>query len=256
MPANDERLRKLLTDVRQGDVSTDQALEQLRYLPYEDLDFARIDHHRVLRQGLPEVVFGQGKTIEQVAAIVERLASRTDRILVTRVGKDYYDVVREVLPEAVYNPVARTISMNRVPEPLLDGILLVTGGTADMPVAEEVAVTAELMGHSVARIHDVGVSGIHRILEVIPRLREANVIVAVAGMEGALPSVVGGLVDTPIIAVPTSVGYGASFQGLAPLLTMLNSCAPGIAVVNIDNGFGAGYMAATINNLAWRSRDS
>ena len=241
-----------MNQVQSGELSPTDALEQLRYLPYEDLDFAKVDHHRSLRQALPEVVYGQGKTVEQVAAIVERQAARSDRLLVTRVSREYYESVRDILPEAEYHTVARAITVNRAaPEPLREGILVLTGGTADLPVAEEAAVTAQLMGHSVATIHDVGVAGIHRILDFLPQIRLANVLVAVAGMEGALPSVIGGLVDLPVIAVPTSVGYGASFGGIAPLLTMMNSCAAGIAVVNIDNGFGAGYLAALINDLAW-----
>ena len=253
MAVHDEKVLKLLAQVQEGGLTPAQALESLRYLPYEDLDFARIDHHRVFRQGLPEVVYGQGKTIPQVVAIVERLLEHADRVLVTRVEQDCYDAVVASAPDAAYSEVAKAITVERgdrvAPKA---GILLVTGGTADMPVAEEVAVTARLMGHGVDRIHDIGIAGLHRVLDVMPQLRQANVIVAVAGMEGALPSVIGGLVETPIIAVPTSVGYGASFQGIAPLLTMLNSCAPGVAVVNIDNGFGAGYLAAQINDLAGR----
>ncbi len=253
MAAHDDKVLKLLAQVQEGGLTPAQALESLRYLPYEDLDFARIDHHRGFRQGLPEVVYGQGKTIPQVVAIVERLLEHADRVLVTRVERDCYDAVVAVAPDAAYSEVAKAITVERgdrvAPKA---GILLVTGGTADMPVAEEVAVTARLMGHGVDRIHDVGIAGLHRVLDVMPQLRQANVIVAIAGMEGALPSVIGGLVETPIIAVPTSVGYGASFQGIAPLLTMLNSCAPGVAVVNIDNGFGAGYLAAQINDLAGR----
>ncbi len=256
MAANDHRVLRMLAQVQEGVLSPSDALEQLRYLPYEDLGFAKIDHHRGFRQGLPEVVFGMGKSVEQVVTIVERLAARSDRVLVTRVGEDCFAAVKAVVPDARYHPVARAITVcgSEAPSSGKEGIVLVTAGTADMPVAEEAAVTAELMGHAVARIEDVGIAGIHRLLDVIPAMRRANVIVVVAGMEGALPSVVGGLVDVPIVAVPTSVGYGASFQGLAPLLTMLNSCAPGVSVVNIDNGFGAGYLAALINDLAWKDR--
>ncbi len=252
MAANDLRLQQLLVAVNRGTVSPEAALEQLRDLPYENLGFARIDHHRALRHSLPEVVYGRGKTVEQVVAIVQRIADRSDRCLVTQVPDQYYQAVRAVLPDAVYHPVARAITYCRQPEPLLPGVVLLTGGTADLPVAEEAAVTAELMGHAVVSHCDVGVAGIHRVLDLLPDLRSANVIIAVAGMEGALPSVVGGLVDVPVVALPTSVGYGANLGGMTPLLAMLNSCAPGLAVVNIDNGFGAGYYAALINGLAHR----
>ena len=245
-----ERLIKLLSDVRAGTASVEEALASLRTLPYEDLGFAKVDHHRALRQGFPEVIFGQGKTPEQVTAIAERLAARADRLLVTRVDADCFEAVRERLPDAQYNVVARAITLNRSNSSIpLPGMVLICGGTADLPVAEEAAVTAELMDSAVDRIYDVGVAGIHRLLDCLPRLHEARVVVVVAGMEGALPSVVGGLVSAPVIAVPTSVGYGASFGGLAPLLAMLNSCSAGVAVVNIDNGFGAGYLAALINRL-------
>ena len=255
MAAGDERLRQLLSRVRLGEVSPDEALEQLRFLPYENLGFARVDHHRGLRQGLPEVVYGQGKTVEQVTAIVERLAAHADKVLVTRVDKECYAAVKVVLPEAEYHPVAGAITLTPgVSDEMRTGIMLVTGGTADLPVAEEAVVTAQLMGHVVSKAYDVGVAGIHRLLDVLPELRAANVIVAVAGMDGALPSVVSGLVEAPVVAVPTSIGYGASFAGIAPLLSMLNSCAPGVAVVNIDNGFGAGYLAALINEMASRER--
>lgn len=255
MAPNDARMLRLLSQVKLGELTPDEALEQLRFLPYENLEFARIDHHRALRQGLPEVVYGEGKTVEQVATIVERLAARADRLLVTRVDEDCFQVVQEVVPEAQYHPLARAITLNRAALPLPhEGVLIITAGTADRPVAEEAAVTAELMGHMADRIQDVGVAGIHRLLDVIPQIRRANVLVVVAGMEGALPSVIGGLVEVPVIAVPTSVGYGASFAGIAPLLTMLNSCAAGVSVVNIDNGFGAGYLAALINDLAWKGR--
>jgi len=219
----------------------------LSSLPYEDLGFAKPDSHRALRLGFPEVIFGQGKTPEQVAAIAERLAAHSAKLLITRASPECFSTVHTKLPEAVYNSMARTIILNRKPSPGKPGVMVLSGGTADVPVAEEAAVTAELMGSQVERSYDVGVAGIHRLLDQMERLRKARVLVVVAGMEGALPSVVGGLVSVPIIAVPTSVGYGANFQGLAPLLTMLNSCAAGVSVVNIDNGFGAGYLAALIN---------
>ena len=230
-----------------GEVTVEQAVAQFCLLPYEDLGFAKPDYHRALRRGFPEVVLGQGKTAEQVVAIVERLAAHADKLLVTRVDADCFALVRERVPQAIYHPIARAITLDRVESPRRSGVMVVSGGTADLPVAEEAAITAELMGHEVDRAYDVGVAGIHRLLDQLPRLRQAKVVVAVAGMEGALPSIVSGLVAVPVIAVPTSIGYGASFGGLAPLLAMLNSCSPGVAVVNIDNGFGAGYIAALIN---------
>lgn len=243
-----ERLRQLLASVRSGEVSVDDAISQLAVLPYEDIGLAKIDHHRAVRRGFPEVVFGAGKTAEQVAAIVARLTSGADRVLVTKVDEACFDAVRQLVPDAEYHPIARVITINRTKEaPSRPGVMVLSGGTSDIPVAEEAAITAELMGSAVERSYDVGVAGVHRLLDHLPRLRAARVVVVVAGMEGALPSVVGGLVAVPVIAVPTSVGYGASFGGLAALLTMLNSCAAGVAVVNIDNGFGAGYLAALIN---------
>jgi NCAIR mutase (PurE)-related protein len=229
-------------------VSIDDALAQLANLPYEELGFAKIDHHRALRRGFPEVIFGLGKTAEQIAAIAARLASTSERVLVTKVSEECFDAVKGLVPEAEYHPQARVIIINRAKEPpSRPGIMVVSGGTSDIPIAEEAVLTAELMGNLVERAYDVGVAGVHRLLDHLPRLRQARVVVAVAGMEGALPSVVSGLVSAPVIAVPTSVGYGASFGGLAALLTMLNSCSAGVSVVNIDNGFGAGYLAALIN---------
>jgi hypothetical protein len=216
--------------------------------------FAKIDHHRALRDCLPEVVLGQGKTPEQAAEIAARLAERTDRVLVTRADRAMFDAVRAALPDATYHQTARAITLDRRSEARQPGVSVLCGGTADLPVAEEAAVTADLMGSAVERVYDVGVAGLHRLLDHLPALRDARAIVAVAGMEGALPSVVAGLVAVPVIAVPTSVGYGASFGGIAPLLSMLNSCAAGVAVVNIDNGFGAGYLAAVINRLALSER--
>ena len=243
-----ERLRQILSKVKSGEVVVDDAVAQLIDLPYEEMGFAKIDHHRELRCGFPEVVFGPGKTAEQVAAIVQQLASTSDRVLVTKVEQDCFDAVRQLVPEASYHPVARIITIDRAKEaPPRPGVMVVCGGTADIPIAEEAAVTAEIMGNVVERSYDVGVAGVHRLLSHLPKLRQAKVVVVVAGMEGALPSVVGGLVAAPVIAVPTSVGYGASFGGLTALLAMLNSCAAGVSVVNIDNGFGAGYLAALIN---------
>ncbi len=241
-----EPLKALLQAIAEGRVSPEQALEQLRLLPYESVEFARIDHHRALRKGFPEVVFCTGKTPEQVAEIVARLVPH-GRVLATRATLEQYEAVRQRVPEAVYHPEARAIRVGEFPEaPETPYGVVVSAGTADIPVAEEAALTARMMGVAVRTLYDVGVAGLHRLLEHLPMLMEARAIVVVAGMEGALPSVVGGLVPCPVIAVPTSVGYGAHFGGLAPLLTMLNTCAPGVSVVNIDNGFGAGYCLALI----------
>ena len=240
-------LHDLLVAVRAGAVGIDAAVERLRDLPYEDLGFANVDHHRALRDGFPEVVLGLGKTPAQVAAIAERIADHSGRVLVTRATPEQAAAVLQALPEARYHETARAVTLERQPAARRPGVVVVCAGTSDLPVAEEAAITAEMMGNAVERIADVGVAGIHRLLHRLPQLRAARVLVVVAGMEGALPSVVAGLVDTPVIAVPTSVGYGASFGGLAALLAMLNACAAGVAVVNIDNGFGAGYMAALMN---------
>jgi pyridinium-3,5-biscarboxylic acid mononucleotide synthase len=235
-------------------VSVDAALEELRHLPYEDIGFAKIDHHRGLRDALPEVVLGQGKTPAQIAAIGSRLVSASGRLLVTRIDAEAFEALKEAVPDAEYHETARAATVDRHPRPLLPGVMVLCAGTSDLPVAEEAAITARMMGHAAAITSDVGVAGIHRLFDHLPQLREANALVVVAGMEGALPSVVAGLVETPVIAVPTSVGYGASFGGLAPLLAMLNSCAAGVSVVNIDNGFGAGYLAGLINAIAQRGR--
>lgn len=246
----DRQLVSLLEDVRAGRLEVAAALEKLRSLPYEDIGFARLDHHRALRQGFPEVVFSQGKTPEQVTRLMVKLAARNERVLATRADPHVYQAVRAELPNAVYYEVPRLIVIDLLPdEDKLQGVLVVTGGTTDIPVAEEAAITAELLGNQVERLYDVGVAGLHRLLDQSQALQRARVIVAVAGMEGALASVVGGLVAAPVIAVPTSIGYGASFGGLAALLAMLNSCASGVAVVNIDNGFGAGYLAGMINRM-------
>lgn len=223
----------------------------MRDLPYESMGFAELDHHRALRTGFPEVVLGQGKTPEQIASIAERIAARSDRLLITRASVEAYRAVKERLPDAAYNAAAGAITLERTKARPLPGVAVCCAGTSDIAVAEEAAVTAEIMGSAVDRMYDVGVAGLHRLLDKRDVLRSANAIVAVAGMEGALPSVIAGLVSAPVIAVPTSVGYGASFGGLAPLLAMLNACAAGVAVVNIDNGFGAGYLAAVINKQAW-----
>jgi NCAIR mutase (PurE)-related protein len=246
--ATSDWLTRLLEKLRSGELSITQAVKELSVLPYEELHFAKIDHHRSLRTGFPEVIYGRGKSVEQIVAIASRMAVYSDRILITHTSQDVYNAVHKILEDACYNPTSNTIVVNRAKNILLrPGICVVTAGTSDIPVAEEAAVTAELMGNRVEKIFDIGIAGIHRLLDNLGQLRESRVLVVVAGMEGALPGVIGGIVPVPIIAVPTSTGYGASFNGLAPLLTMLNSCAPGIAVVNIDNGFGAGYLAGLIN---------
>ena len=220
-------------------------------MPYRDLGFAKVDHHRALRKGFPEVVYGQGKTPEQVASLAAALLEGTDTLLVTRVSPEVFATVEAQIPDAAYDELARTIVVDRREKrELVPGVVIASGGTSDGPVAQEAAVTAELMGCQVERVLDVGVAGIHRLFDKLDVLQGARVVVAIAGMEGALPSVIGGLVKAPVIAVPTSVGYGASFGGIAALLAMLNSCAPGVCVVNIDNGFGAGYLAAVIARSA------
>ncbi len=243
-----EHIRKILEAVHQGEKSIDSALEQLKDLPFTDMGFAKIDNHRQLRTGYPEVIFCAGKTIEQAEEIIRLMYSRDSNILATRASEELYRRIKSLYPEAEYHVAARTITIRRheISTPSTY-IAVVTAGTADIPVAEETAVTAELFGNRVERIYDVGVAGIHRLYSRIELIRGGRVIVAVAGMEGALPGVIGGLVDKPVIAVPTSIGYGANFNGLSALLTMLNSCAAGISVVNIDNGFGAGYLASLIN---------
>ncbi len=245
---NHESLRELLRAVQSGQVSPEEAAERLRHMPFEDLGFAKLDHHRSLRCGFPEVIFCQGKTVEQVVTIFGRMAHQGSTILATRAGPEVHEAVRAAYPRAVYHASARAIVMAAAqPCPPVDGLVaIVSAGTSDQPVAEEARITAEVMGCRTQPFYDVGVAGIHRLLAHGQDLARADVLIVVAGMEGALASVVGGLVDVPVIAVPTSVGYGASFHGLAPLLTMLNSCAAGVGVVNIDNGFGAGYLAATI----------
>ena len=245
---NRDAIRRLLRGVKSGGVSVDDAVERLRHLPLEDLGFATLDHHRALRRGYPEVVYGQGKTAEQVVEIVSRLARMEQAVLVTRVGSEVYEAVHARHPQAVYHAVPRlvVVPVGRAPRPR-PGVLVLSAGTSDLPVAEEAAVTAEVLGNRVERAYDVGVAGLHRLLARKVSLARARVIVAVAGMEGALPSVVAGLTDCPVVAVPTSTGYGAGAGGQAALLAMLNSCAGGIGVVNIDNGFGAGLLAAMIN---------
>lgn len=243
-----ERVRDLLAQVAEGKLAVDRALDSLSLEPAESLGFATIDHHRALRQGYPEVIFGGGKTPEQIVAIAQRIAERGDGVLVTRLDADAVDPLLEALPGIEHNALARTALLRPALAPSAGRgtALIVTAGTSDLPVAEEAAVTADAMGCRIERLTDVGVAGIHRLLARRELLDSAGVIIVVAGMDGALPSVVGGLVRVPVIGVPTSVGYGAAFQGLAPLLTMLNSCAAGVTVVNIDNGFGAAVAAARI----------
>ena len=247
---NADALRRMLEQIRAGSMEIEEGLSRLKSLSYLDLGHAKLDTHRELRVGYPEVIFCSGKTKEQVTRIVQAMMAGEANILATRAGEDVFRAVHEICPEAVYHPLPRIITVVKREAALPDSyIAVVTAGTSDLPVAEEAAVTAEIFGNRVERIVDVGVAGVHRLFDQLDMIRGAKVIVVVAGMEGALPSVVGGLVDKPVIAVPTSVGYGASFHGLAALLSMLNSCAGGIAVVNIDNGFGAGYMASMINKL-------
>ncbi len=248
---NQEHIRQLLEKVASGNLEPDKALEQLRDLPFENLGFAHIDHHRALRTGFPEVIFGQGKTREQILSIAERITEHGSQMLATRLAEDAVRALVERFPQAEHDVIARTVLVRAPQTPPRTGLVaVISAGTSDLPVAREAVVTAQAMGAHVEEIYDVGVAGLHRLLAYREQLQKARVIVVVAGMEGALASVVGGLVDIPVVAVPTSVGYGASFQGVAALLAMLNSCASGVVVVNIDNGFGAGYAAALINSGA------
>lgn len=248
---NIQKLKDLLEEVKSGKISVEETIAQLKSLPFEDLGFARVDHHRTLRKGFPEVIWGEGKTSEQILAIMRQLKKKGQNILVTRLEKKKAAAVQKVYPRSQYYPRSKVLT--HLTHPVKSGgkgtILVITAGTTDIPVAEEAAVTAQFMGNSVETVYDAGVAGIHRLLSERVRLEAARVLIVVAGMEGALPSVVGGLVDRPVIAVPTSVGYGTSFGGITALLAMLNSCASGIAVVNIDNGFGAGYVASLINRM-------
>ncbi|MBN7771909.1 nickel pincer cofactor biosynthesis protein LarB [Clostridium aminobutyricum] len=243
-------LEQLLNKVANGETAPAEAVELLKKLPFEDLEFVNIDNHRGIRTGFPEAVFCQGKMVQQVAVIIQKLSENNDNIIGSRATKEQYEATKALVPDAIYDEVARTIIINRNPIPSSDKIIaIVTAGTADIPVAEEAAVTAMVLGNKVDRIYDVGVAGIHRLFAKLDRIRSANVVIVVAGMEGALASVVGGLVDKPVIAVPTSIGYGANLGGLSALLSMLNSCANGVGIVNIDNGFGAAYLASKINRM-------
>jgi hypothetical protein len=247
---NEKRLREILQGIREKRLDVADGVKELKQLPFADLGFAKVDSHRELRRGFPEVVYCAGKTTEQVVSIMRKLAEEADHnILATRAEKEVYEAVAAEVMDSEYSAMARLILVRRGPQEKRGGIVVVSAGTSDMPVAEEAALTAEAMGNRVERIYDAGVAGIHRLLNYREKLMAARVLIVVAGMEGTLPGVVAGLVDKPVIAVPTSIGYGASFGGLAALLAMLNSCAGGVSVVNIDNGFGAGYQASLINGL-------
>jgi pyridinium-3,5-biscarboxylic acid mononucleotide synthase len=247
---NVKEVEKLLKDVKKGETSVEEALEVLKNFPYTDLGFARIDHHREMRTGYPEIIYCAGKTVEQVREIFRVMSEKESNVIGTRANQEMYDSVKSISKDAVYHPVARIISLQKKKPPVPESkIAIITAGTSDMPVAEESAVTAELLGNNVLRIYDAGVAGIHRLVDKLPEIRNCRVIVVIAGMEGALASVVGGLVDKPVIAVPTSVGYGANFGGISALLAMLTSCSTGVTVVNIDNGFGAGFAASMINKM-------
>jgi NCAIR mutase (PurE)-related protein len=244
------QIETLLKQVSEGQTSVDSALERLKDLPFEDLGFAKVDHHRALRTGMPEVIFSAGKTTSQVAAIFERMAKAGGNVLATRASKQAFEAVAAIEPAAIYHEAARAITLSQAPvKPGVGTVAVVCAGTSDLPVAEEAAVTTRLMGNTTELIADVGVAGIHRLLAQKESLQTARVLIVCAGMEGALPTVVAGLVNAPVIAVPTSVGYGASFGGVAALLGMLNTCAPNVSVVNIDNGFGAACIASLINHL-------
>ncbi len=241
-------MKKTLKDYKDGKISLQEVLEKIKLLPYEDLGFAKIDTHRVVRKGYIETIFCKGKTTKQIIEIIKKMVKNNHNVLATKADKKIFFEVKKIFPKTQYNELAKTIIIkNQSVKKKKGKILILTAGTSDIPVAEEAAVTAELMGNSVEKVYDVGVAGIHRLFDIKDKIFSANVIIVVAGMEGALASIVGGLTSKPVIAVPTSVGYGASFKGVAPLLTMLNCCAEGVVVVNIDNGFGAGYFASLIN---------
>jgi len=241
-------MKKVLKDYKNGKIPLSEVLEKIKNLPYEDLEFAKIDSHRVLRKGYPETIFCQGKTIEQILKIIKTMSKHNHNILLTKANQKIYNTIKKRYPKANYNNHAKTIIIKREKIKTKKGkIIVITAGTSDIPIAEEAVVTAELMGNKVEKAYDVGVAGVHRLFDIKDKIFEANVIIVVAGMEGALASIVGGLTSKPVIAVPTSVGYGASFKGVAPLLTMMNTCSEGVVVVNIDNGFGAGYFAGIIN---------
>lgn len=245
-----KEVEKLLNDVKKGTTSVEKAMEVLKNFPYTDLGYARIDHHREMRTGYPEIVYCAGKTVSQVTGIFKVMIEKENNIIGTRATIEMYNAVKKITAKAVYHNEARIISVQKKrPETPKTKIAVITAGTSDIPVAEEAAVTAELLGNSVERIYDAGVAGIHRLVDKLPEIRKCRVVIVIAGMEGALASVVGGLVDIPVIAVPTSVGYGANFGGISALLAMLTSCSSGVTVVNIDNGFGAGFSASMINRM-------
>ncbi|MCD6574246.1 nickel pincer cofactor biosynthesis protein LarB [Candidatus Aerophobetes bacterium] len=248
---NREYIEDILKKVSQQKISVSEAMKELKNLPFENLGFARVDHHRELRRGFPEVIFCERKTISQIRVIAKKMWDKSGLILATRASKEVYQEIRETIGNATYYPEARIVIAGKA-KPVIDSkrfILVISAGTGDIPVAEEAKVTAQVMGNRVESLYDVGIAGVHRLMEERELLTGANVLIVVAGMEGALPGLVGGLVDRPVIAVPTSVGYGASFKGISALLGMLTSCSPGVAVVNIDNGFGAGYLASLINQM-------
>ena len=241
-------MKKILQDYKDGKIELSEVLDKIKKLPYEDLDFAKVDTHRLLRKGFPETVFCQGKTTPQILRIIETMSKYNHNILATKADKKIFSAVKKIYPDAEYHDLAKTIVIKKEKTKSKNGkILVITAGTSDIPIAEEAVVTAELMGNNVEKAYDVGVAGIHRLFDIKDKIFNSDVIIVVAGMEGALASIVGGLTSKPVIAVPTSVGYGASFKGIAPLLTMMNTCSEGVVVVNIDNGFGAGYFASLIN---------
>jgi NCAIR mutase (PurE)-related protein len=247
---NIKEVEKLLTNVKAGQTSIEEALKILRDFPYTDLGFARIDHHREMRTGYPEIIYCAGKSLEQVKEIFRVMSGKENNVIGTRADSKMYDEVRTILPDVVYYPMAKIISLQKQKPATPDSMIaVITAGTSDMPVAEEAAITAELLGNKVIRIYDAGVAGIHRLVDKLPEIRTCRVVIVIAGMEGALASVVGGLIDKPVIAVPTSIGYGANFGGISALLAMLTSCSTGVTVVNIDNGFGAGFSASMINKM-------
>jgi pyridinium-3,5-biscarboxylic acid mononucleotide synthase len=247
---NVKEVEKLLKDVKAGHTTVEEALTVLKNFPYTDLGFARIDNHREMRTGYPEIIYCAGKSVEHLKEIIKVMSEKENNVIGTRASKEMFDAIKSILPEAVYFPIARIISVQKK-KPVVSktSIAVITAGTSDMPIAEEAAITAELLGNKVIRIYDAGVAGIHRLVDKLPEIRNCRVIIVIAGMEGALASVVGGLVDKPVIAVPTSVGYGANFGGISALLAMLTSCSTGVTVVNIDNGFGAGFSASMINKM-------
>lgn len=245
----EHKIKEIMLDIKRNNIAVDEAIRKLKFLPFEDLGYAKIDHHRALRKGFPEVVYCKNKTVKQVVEVVKSLAKNKATVLATRATKEMFNAVKKNIKNAEYSKNSKTIIINKKNKisQSKNKILVITAGTSDINVAEEAAIVAESMGNEVGRLYDVGVAGLHRLLNNKNKIEDANVLVVVAGMDGVLPSVVSGLFGKPIIAVPTSIGYGASFKGVAPLLTMLNSCSPGVVVVNIDNGFGAGYFASMIN---------